>query len=115
MPSLEQQLDQEYHQHFTQAYRYRYWLVVVNNHFEDVYSIFLYTQKQTAKLSRSYELLSFKRDPKTYARIMAHLKQISHLSIEYRDTHHLIVTGPMPTTDPVHGHGQATTYHPKTD
>ncbi|WP_263849311.1 hypothetical protein [Lacticaseibacillus sharpeae] len=43
MDPVARQLEENYHRYFIRKYKYRYWLVVVDNHFEDIYSIFLYT------------------------------------------------------------------------
>lgn len=93
-----------YDRYFIRAYRYHYWLVIVDNHFDGVYSIFLYTQKIKAQLVRSYELLTFAKDENRYQQVMTALKQHSKLSIEYRDTRHLIHPGTSVVQDTIHGH-----------
>lgn len=97
-------MQENYEKYFTRKYRYQYWLVVVDNHFEDIYSIFLYTKKQRTKLLRSYELVHFKRDPEDYRHVMNNLREWSNLSIEYRDTKHLIHPGTDIVQDTTHGH-----------
>ena len=49
----------QYDHYFTRAPHTRYWLVVVDNHFEDCYSFFIYMQRLKAKLVKSYELANF--------------------------------------------------------
>lgn len=98
-------LRENYDRYFTRAYRYRYWLVIVNNHFEDVYSIFLYTQKIKTKLERSYELVNFKRNDVVYDDVLAALRTFSHLNITFRNTQHLVHPGHDVEYDKVHGHG----------
>lgn len=93
-----------YDHYFTRAYRYRYWLVVVDNHFDGVYSIFLYTQKLKSRLVHSYELLMFSNEDDNYRLVMTALKKHSKLTIEYRDTRHLIHPGTSVVQDTIHGH-----------
>lgn len=97
-------LKTNYQRYFLRAYQYQYWLVIVNNHFEDVYSVFLYTQKIKTKLTRSYELVYFSRSDQQYQDVQTALKQFSNLSISYRDTPHLIHPGRNVALDRVHGH-----------
>lgn len=104
MLAEEKELRSNYQHYFLRKYRYLYWLVVVNNHFDDIYSIFLYTRKQHTQLTRSYELVHFKRDPALYKQVMRALKQMSKLRIEMRDTRHLVHPGTDITHDTVHGH-----------
>ncbi|MGE9133941.1 hypothetical protein [Lacticaseibacillus paracasei] len=94
----------QYDHYFTRAPHTRYWLVVVDNHFEDCYSFFIYMQRFKAKLSKSYEIACFKRDKGQYEHFLSSLKQHSNLSIEYRDTRHLIKPDKMIDYDPFHGH-----------
>lgn len=56
----------QYDHYFTRAPHTRYWLVVVDNHFEDCYSFFIYMQRFKAKLIKSYEIACFKRDKGQY-------------------------------------------------
>ena len=93
-----------YDHYFTRAYRHRYWLVVVDNHFADCYSFFIYTQKLKMQLVKSYEIACFKHDEATYNQFLSALKEHSNLSIEYRDTRHLIKPDKMIDYDPFHGH-----------
>ncbi|MFD1466455.1 hypothetical protein ACFQ4L_10320 [Lapidilactobacillus mulanensis] len=113
MNEYEKELVEEYQAHFNKLYNSRYWLVVVNNHFDDIYSFFIYSEKVRGKIQRSYELVHFPRDPELYDKMIAKLKSISKLSIEYRDTRHLIHPGEDITHDTIHGHGRSTKYDPK--
>ncbi|MFT8417179.1 MAG: hypothetical protein ABF639_14315, partial [Lacticaseibacillus paracasei] len=83
----------QYDHYFTRAPHTRYWLVVVDNHFENCYSFFIYMQRFKAKLVKSYEIACFARDKGQYEHYLASLKLHSNLSIEYRDTLHLIHPG----------------------
>lgn len=103
-----------YQKRFTRAYNYQYWIVVVNNHFEDCYSFFLYTKKVHTKLVRSYELVNFpNHDEKLYQQVLADFKAASNLSIEFRDTRHLVHPGTDILQDTVHGHGSSVAYREK--
>lgn len=104
-------MQENYEEYFTRKYHYRYWLVVVDNHFEDIYSIFLYTRKQHTQLLRSYELVHFKRDQADYRYIMSNLREWSNLSVEYRDTKHLIHPGTDIVQDTAHGHSARNQTH----
>lgn len=94
----------QYDHYFTRAPRTRYWLVVVDNHFEDCYSFFIYMQRFKAKLTKSYEIACFKRNKDQYEHFLSSLKQHSNLSIEYRDTNHLILPDTEVQQDLIHGH-----------
>ncbi|WP_155287374.1 hypothetical protein [Lacticaseibacillus zhaodongensis] len=104
MLAEEREMRANYEHYFLRKYRYLYWLVVVDNHFEDIYSFFLYTRKQRTKLTRSYELVHFARDPVLYKEMLAALRRMSKLRIEMRDTRYLIHPGTDITHDTVHGH-----------
>ena len=94
----------QYDHYFTRAPHSRYWLVVVDNHFENCYSFFIYMQRFKAKLSKSYEIACFARDKGQYEHYLASLKLHSNLSIEYRDTLHLIRPDSDVSEDLIHGH-----------
>ena len=94
----------QYDHYFTRAPHTRYWLVVVNNHFEDCYSIFIYMQRLKAKLVKSYELANFQRFEMQYQAYLKALKQHSNLNIEYRDTSRLIHPDNVIKVDLIHGH-----------
>ncbi|MCI1892738.1 MAG: hypothetical protein ABF743_12430 [Schleiferilactobacillus perolens] len=94
-----------YDHYFTRKRNYRYWLVIVNNRFESIYSVFLYMQPVKKKLVRSYELIHFRNDqPALYQTMMANIREHSHLDIIYRDTRHLVHPGQDITVDQQHGH-----------
>ena len=95
----------QYDHYFTRAPHTHYWLVVVDNHFENCYSFFIYMQRLKAKLVKSYEIACFKRDKSLYKHYLASLRQHSNLNIEYRDTRHLICPDKYIQKDPIHGHG----------
>ncbi|MEN3115976.1 hypothetical protein [Lacticaseibacillus paracasei] len=94
----------QYNHYFTRAPHTHYWLVVVDNHFEDCYSFFIYMQRFKAKLTKSYEIACFKRNKDQYEHFLSSLKQHSNLSIEYRDTNHLILPDTEVQQDLIHGH-----------
>lgn len=102
-----------YQHYFLHRYQTRYWLVVVRNHFDSVYGFFLESQRIGENLVHSNKLLSLPFAVNHYARVMQELKSFSKLSIEYRDTHHLIKKVPAVTFDPMHGHRHATAYMPE--
>ncbi|QOP57258.1 hypothetical protein N4T21_15830 (plasmid) [Lacticaseibacillus paracasei] len=95
----------QYDHYFTRAPHTRYWLVVVDNHFEDCYSFFIYMQRFKARLSKSYEIACLKHDKGVYEHYLASLKKHSNLSIEYRDTRYLICPDKYIQNDLIHGHG----------
>ena len=96
----------QYDHYFTRAPHTRYWLVVVDNHFEDCYSFFIYMQRLKAKLIKSYEISCFKRDKGQYEHFLSSLKQHSNLNIEYRNTRHLIHPDSDILEDLIHGHNR---------
>ena len=94
----------QYDHYFTRAPHTRYWLVVVDNHFEDCYSFFIYMQRFKAKLIKSYEIANFDHLNEQYLAYLTALKQHSNLSVEYRDTNHLIRPDNVTKIDLIHGH-----------
>lgn len=94
----------QYDHYFTRAPHTRYWLVVVDNHFENCYSFFIYMQRLKAKLVKSYEIACFARDKGKYEHYLASLKLHSNLNVEYRDTLHLIHPDSDVFEDLIHGH-----------
>lgn len=98
------ELIEKYHQYFKRLPHYQYWLVIVDNHFFDRYYFFIYSRKLRTKLVRSHELLALVHDKRKYQQVLADLKSISNLSIEYRDTSHLVEPIPEITNDKIHGH-----------
>ncbi|EHO53701.1 hypothetical protein [Lentilactobacillus kisonensis] len=98
------ELIENYHHYFKRIPRNLYWLVIVDNHFNDRYYFFLYNQKIGAKLLHSHELLALVHDKAKYKQVLADLTAISNLRIEYRDTTHLVEPTAEITNDKVHGH-----------
>ncbi|RNE16747.1 hypothetical protein [Lacticaseibacillus paracasei] len=94
----------QYDHYFTRAPHTRYWLVVVDNHFENCYSFFIYMQRFKAKLVKSYEIACFDRDKSHYTHYLKALKQHSNLSVEYRDTNRLFRPDNEIKVDLIHGH-----------
>lgn len=110
MNPLSKQLIETYRKYFKRERNTFYKIVIVNNHFDDVYSFFLYYKKADANLVHSPELISFDRDEDTFKQVLADFKSVSNLSIEYRDTRHLIHPGEDIVHDTVHGHDHSTQY-----
>ncbi|GAA3190588.1 hypothetical protein [Lentilactobacillus kefiri] len=98
------ELIQNYHQYFKRLPHHQYWLVIVDNHFNNRYYFFIYSRKLKTRLVRSHELLALVHDKDKYEQVLTDLKQISHLTIEYRDTSHLVEPIPEITKDKIHGH-----------
>ena len=94
----------QYDHYFTRAPHTRYWLVVVDNHFEDCYSFFIYMQRLKAKLIKSYEIACFNHSKEDYRNYMTALQQHTHLSVYFRDTHRLIHPDKVIKVDLFHGH-----------
>lgn len=94
----------QYRHYFKRLPHYQYWLVIVDNHFNDRYYFFLYNRRFKTKLVRSYELLALVHDKQKYQQVLADLKSVSQLSIEYRDTAHLVEPTPEIKVDKIHGH-----------
>ena len=61
-------------------------------------------QRFKARLRKSYEIACLKRDKNQYEHYLASLKKHSNLSIEYRDTNHLILPDTEVQLDLIHGH-----------
>lgn len=98
-------------QHFLRKFRWRYHVLIVDNHLFDCYSFFLQAHKQGERLTHSYDLLEIKHDKALYQQVLADLKAHTQLSIEYRDTHHLVHPGRDIVKDLTHGHGAQHTPH----
>lgn len=96
--------------YFTRLPRWRYHILVVDNHFYDRYSFFLQTYRQGDKLHYSHDLVEFERNKAKYGQVLKDLKAHSQLTIEYRDTNHLVHPGSDVAYDPSHGHGSAGTH-----
>ena len=108
--SYEKDMVENYNKYFRKLYNNKYWLVVVKNHFDIIYSIFVYAKKVRGGLEHSWEIVHFPQDQELYDQLVGKLKSISKLPIEYRDTHHLVHPGEDTKVDLIHGHGQSTKY-----
>ena len=91
--------------YFLRKWGWRYKIIVVNNHYFDVYSFFLQSWKSSEMLRHIYDLVEFTRNESKYEEVIKDLKEHSKLTIEYRDTHHLIMPGNYVNQDSEHGHG----------
>ena len=91
--------------YFLRHYQWRYHILVVDNHLFGCYSFFLQARRNHTKLVHSYDLVEFKHDPELYREVLHDLKAFTNLTIEYRDTHHLVHPGMDIKSDMVHGHG----------
>lgn len=103
-------LIQNFDHYFLRRYQWRYQLLIVDNHLFDCYTFFLQAYRQGTQLRHSYDLLEIPHDPDLYQRVLADLKAHTQLSIEYRDTRHLIHPGADVLRDQDHGHQQSTKY-----
>ena len=74
-------------------YHWRYHILVVDNHFYNCYSFFLQAYHYPDKLHYSYDLVEFEHNKAKYGQVLKDLKEHNHLSIEYRDTDHLVHPG----------------------
>ncbi|WP_054718754.1 hypothetical protein [Lacticaseibacillus manihotivorans] len=99
---------------FQRKYNWRYHILIVNNHFMDEYLFFMQSYKHGTKLHYSDDLLEMPRDKAKYGQVLKDLKEHCKLSIEFRDTHHLVHPGTDITFDASHGHAFSTSYHPET-
>lgn len=91
-------LKARYERYFLREYKYRYWLLAVNNHFFDRYYFFIEKQRTGSKLVHSRELLAIKRDPALYREVLRDLRTFTQLRLIERDTHQLV----HPTKDIIH-------------
>lgn len=102
---LIKQFQQNYEHYFTRERGFRYWLVVVNNDYDGVYTVFLYAQVLKKRLIRSSELVEFPNTKRIlYEEVLAAIKAETNLSIVYRDTNHLVHPGNDVQVDQQHGH-----------
>ncbi|BDZ31585.1 hypothetical protein RA086_10205 [Lactiplantibacillus sp. WILCCON 0030] len=101
--------------YFLRRYQWRYHLMIVDNHLFDCYGFFLQAQRANEKLLHSYELLELPHDPALYQTVLADLKAHTQLTIEFRDTHHLVHPGTNIVHDLEHGHARPTRYHSDPD
>lgn len=101
--------------YFQRKYRWRYHVLVVDNHFYDCYSFFLQAYRYPDKLHYSYDLVEFDHNKAKYGQVLKDLRDHYQFSIEFRDTHHLVHPGTDIVFDASHGHAFNTTYHSKTE
>lgn len=98
-------LIENFDQKFLRKYRWRYHLLVVDNHLFDCYSFFLQAHRENEKLIHSYDLLEIPHNAQLYEQVLADLKAHTQLSIDYRNTRHLVRPGKIIGKDLDHGHG----------
>ncbi|ERL64673.1 hypothetical protein [Schleiferilactobacillus shenzhenensis] len=103
---------ERYDHYFLRQYNYRYWLLIVTNHFDSCHGFFLESQKKGEAIIHSNELLELPFASGLYDEVFRALRAHSHLRIIYRDTHHLVKMVPAVTFDPLHGHRHSTAYLP---
>ena len=97
--------------HFLRHYKWQYHILVVDNHLFNCFSFFLQARRVPYKLVHSYDLLEISHKKGLYQQILHDLKQHTKLTIEYRDTHHLVHPGQDIKKDLAHGHHASTTDH----
>lgn len=105
------QLIANFDKYFLRKYKWRYVLMVVNNHYFDRYSFFLQAWRFGDALHYSYDLMEMPRDEAKYQQVMQDLRAHTKMRIEFRDTHDLVHPGRDIVNDTVHGHGTSTRYH----
>lgn len=98
--------------YFLRRYKWRYHILIVDNHLFNCYSFFLQAKRSGDKLVHSHDLLEIPHDQELYAIVMEDLKNYTALSIEFRDTHHLVHPGTDIVHDVDHGHYASTVYRP---
>ncbi|ETY74369.1 hypothetical protein [Lactiplantibacillus fabifermentans] len=97
--------------YFLRRYQWRYHILIVDNHLFNCYSFFLQAQRGGERLIHSYDLLEIPHRVALYQEVCHDLQAHSALSIEYRDTHHLVHPGADIVQDLAHGHYKNTHYH----
>ncbi|MCI2172530.1 hypothetical protein [Schleiferilactobacillus perolens] len=102
-----------YDHYFTREPNTRYWLVIVNNHYDQMYGFFLYSQKGQEVTVYSHELLALPFSQDLYSQVYRDLQDHSDLPVEYRDTDDLVENVPAVEFDPLHGHRHSTVYLPE--
>ena len=107
------QLLEKIDEKFKRKYNWRYHILIVDNHFMDEYLFFMQSYKHGTKLHYSDDLLEMPRNKALYGQVLKDLKEHCKLSIEFRDTHHLVHPGTDITFDASHGHAFSTSYHPE--
>ncbi|WP_010623419.1 hypothetical protein [Companilactobacillus versmoldensis] len=105
------ELIRNYDKHFLRKYRWRYHLLIVDNHLFDCYSFFLQAHREKDKLLHSYDLLEIPHKEELYRQVLIDLKKHTQMSIEYRDTKHLVHPGSDIVHDLSHGHYGSSKYH----
>lgn len=98
------ELKAQYDHYFLREYRYRYWLLIVDNHFFNCYYFFIEKQKSHTETIHSHELLALEHDPEKYKQVLKELKSFSKLRIEFRNTHQLVHPTKDINNDRIHGH-----------
>lgn len=100
--------------HFLRKYKWRYSLLVVDNRFYNCYTFFLLGHHDHDKLHYRWDLVEFERNKAKYGQVLKDLKDHCQLSIEFRDTDHLVHPGTDVVFDASHGHGFSTSYKQRT-
>lgn len=104
-------LIENFDKYFLRKYKWRYHLMIVDNHLFNCYSFFLQAHREKEKVIHSYDLLEIPHKQGLYKQVLADLKKHTQLSIEYRDTDHLVHPGVDIVKDLSHGHYGSTKYH----
>ncbi|RRK10834.1 hypothetical protein D1831_05230 [Lactiplantibacillus garii] len=99
-----QTLIRNFDHYFLRRYRWRYHLLIVDNHLFDCYSFFLQARRENEQLLHSYDLLEIPHKVGLYQQVLTDLKAHTQLRIEFRDTHHLVHPGTEISQDLAHGH-----------
>jgi hypothetical protein len=105
------QLIANYDKYFKRLYKWQYSILLVDNHFMDVYSFFMNAHKGGTKLHYSHDLMEMKRDPAKLEQVLTEFRTHSQMRIERRDTRHLIHPGRDIKVDLGHGHGGSNQHH----
>lgn len=103
-------LIENFDKYFLRKYHWRYHLLIVDNHLFHCYGFFLQAQKSDERLIHSYDLLEMPHDKELYQQVLVDLRSHTELSIEFRDTHHLVHPGKDIVRDLMHGHIRNTKY-----
>ncbi|MCM1636265.1 hypothetical protein [Latilactobacillus sakei] len=90
--------------YFLQKYGTRYWLVLVDNHFDNVFTLFIYSRFKRDQLTKSHEVITLSRNQMPKTELIKLIRKTSQLSLEFRDTRHLINVVEPIRFDPTHGH-----------
>lgn len=93
--------------YFLRKYKWRYHILVVDNHFYHRYSFFLQAQRHGDALHYSYDLVEFEHNKAKYGQVLKDLRAHTQLRLEFRDTHHLVHPGTDVVFDASHGHNFA--------